>query len=213
MIYTTRWSWHGLGEQSTLRITEPDTARTETERAPTSPDETHLHDSRLYQAKRQMHTIHARIIPSCVVSARTVHVVLEPTLRASGPFWVGFFFFSQGFFFFSLKASFFSSGPLFFFSRPLFFQGLFFFFFLGAFFLTSRAFPSGPSLFFFSKEPIFSSSRALLFFQGSTFFFPQKPFFLSLRGHSFFPQELTCTQDVGHAAHVLFCAPERVLEP
>ena len=29
-----------------------------------------------------MHTIHARIVPSCVVSARTVHVVLEPTLPA-----------------------------------------------------------------------------------------------------------------------------------
>ena len=31
-----------------------------------------------------MHTIFAWIVPSCVVSARTVHVVLEPTLRAEG---------------------------------------------------------------------------------------------------------------------------------
>ena len=40
------------GRRSTLRITAPDTARTETERAPTSPDVTHLHDSRLYRAQK-----------------------------------------------------------------------------------------------------------------------------------------------------------------
>ena len=40
MRHKTRWLWYGLGEQSTLRITEPETARTETEREPTSPDET-----------------------------------------------------------------------------------------------------------------------------------------------------------------------------
>ena len=52
MRHTTRWLWYGLGEQSTLHITEPDTARTETERAPTSPDEIHLHDRRLYRAQK-----------------------------------------------------------------------------------------------------------------------------------------------------------------
>ena len=52
MRYATRWLWYGLGEQSTLRITEPDTARIETERAPTCPDEAHLHDSRLYRAQK-----------------------------------------------------------------------------------------------------------------------------------------------------------------
>ena len=52
MRYTTRWLWYGLGELSMLRVTETDTARTETERAPTSPDETHLHDSRLYRAQK-----------------------------------------------------------------------------------------------------------------------------------------------------------------
>ena len=37
---TTLWSWYGLDEQSTQRITERDTARTETERVPTRPDDT-----------------------------------------------------------------------------------------------------------------------------------------------------------------------------
>ena len=43
------------GRRSTLRIKEPDTARTKTERAPTSPDETHLHDSRLRAQKTNAH--------------------------------------------------------------------------------------------------------------------------------------------------------------
>ena len=37
---TTRWLWYGLDEQSTQRTRERDTARTETERVPTRPDDT-----------------------------------------------------------------------------------------------------------------------------------------------------------------------------
>ena len=37
---TTRWLWYGLDEQSTQRSTERDTARFETERVPTRPDDT-----------------------------------------------------------------------------------------------------------------------------------------------------------------------------
>ena len=80
MRLTTRWLWYGLGEQSTLRIREPDTARTK--RALLRLTDTSSLDSRLYQAKRQLHTIHAWIVPSCVVSARTVFVVLGHTPRA-----------------------------------------------------------------------------------------------------------------------------------
>ena len=70
------------GRRSTLRITEPDTARTETERAP-RVSMRHISTTAVcVEPKRQMHTLHAWIVPSCVVSARTVHVVLEPTLRA-----------------------------------------------------------------------------------------------------------------------------------
>ena len=80
--HTTRWFWYGMEEQSTLRVTEPDTARIETERALVRLLDTSSVDSRLYQAKRQMHTIHAWIVPSFVVSARTIQVVPGPTLRA-----------------------------------------------------------------------------------------------------------------------------------
>ena len=37
---TARWLWCGLDEQSTQRTTERDTARTETERVPTRPEDT-----------------------------------------------------------------------------------------------------------------------------------------------------------------------------
>ena len=37
---TTRWLWYGLDEQRMQRTTERDTARTETERVPTRPDDT-----------------------------------------------------------------------------------------------------------------------------------------------------------------------------
>ena len=60
MRHTTRWLWYGLRDQSTLRITEPDTARTETQRAPMSPYETHFHDSRLYRAKERVLAHHPR---------------------------------------------------------------------------------------------------------------------------------------------------------
>ena len=53
MRHTTRWLWYGLGEQSTLRITERDTARIETERALVTLIDTSSLDSRLSQAKRQ----------------------------------------------------------------------------------------------------------------------------------------------------------------
>ena len=68
------------GRRSMLRITEPDTTRTETERAPTSPDETHHHESRLYRSQRT-NAHHPRM--DRPISARTVHVVLEPTLRGA----------------------------------------------------------------------------------------------------------------------------------
>ena len=48
------------------------------------------------EPKRQMHTIHAWIVPSCVVSARTVHVVLEPTLRAVWHFFMSLIFSRPG---------------------------------------------------------------------------------------------------------------------
>ena len=72
--------WSGRTEHAAYH--ERDTARIETERALVTLMDTSSLDSRLYQATRHMHTIHARIVPSCVVSARTEHVVLGPTLRA-----------------------------------------------------------------------------------------------------------------------------------
>ena len=79
MRHTTRWLWYGLGEKSTLRITGPDTARTK--RALVRLIDTSSLDSRLCQARRQVHTTHAWIVPSCVVSAGTFNVVLGLTLR------------------------------------------------------------------------------------------------------------------------------------
>ena len=73
LIRTTRWLWYGLDEQSTQRTTERDTARTETERVPTRPDDTSPVTSRLYPSKRSVaHTTHALIVPSCVVSSRVL---------------------------------------------------------------------------------------------------------------------------------------------
>ena len=54
------------GERSTLRITEPDTARTK--RALVRLIDISSLDSRLYQAKRQMHTMHGST-HLCLVSA------------------------------------------------------------------------------------------------------------------------------------------------
>ena len=74
------WSWR----RSTLRFKEPDTARTKI-RLSAHPRVPMRHISTTavcIEPKRPMHTIHAWIVPSCVVSARTVHVVLAPTLRA-----------------------------------------------------------------------------------------------------------------------------------
>ena len=54
------------------------TPRSSSQKHPTPPPR----NTPLPQAKRQMHTIHGWIVPFFVVSARTIHVVLGPTLRA-----------------------------------------------------------------------------------------------------------------------------------
>ena len=51
---TTRWLRYGVGDQSTLRITRPDT--TPSERALVRLIDTSSLDSRLYQAKRELLT-------------------------------------------------------------------------------------------------------------------------------------------------------------
>ena len=65
---TTRWLWYGLDEQSTQHSTESDTARTETERVPTRPDDTSSVTA--VCEKSVAHVIHDVIVTSCVVLSR-----------------------------------------------------------------------------------------------------------------------------------------------
>ena len=87
MRRTTHWLRNGMGEQSTLRITKPDTAQSE--RTLVRLIDTSSLIARLYQAKGEktvLHTIHGLIVSSCVVFSRvprTTHMVhFGFTLRA-----------------------------------------------------------------------------------------------------------------------------------
>ena len=79
MRYTTRW----------LCITEPDTVRTETERAPTSPDVTHLHDSSLYRAQKTnaLHPRMDRPILCCLCTCSTRCSWAHTSRRRAQKFW------------------------------------------------------------------------------------------------------------------------------
>ena len=61
-------------ERSTTCTKELDTARNETERVLMRPLDPHIHDSRLYRAKKRvLRTIHALIVSSCCLHSCCMH--------------------------------------------------------------------------------------------------------------------------------------------